>query len=147
MVVATVVRRATWPRSVISLATCQSFSAATAMNTDTAAVTAPSHVTVSTWFSSLLESYVLTLPKIPVCSVRTARSTATPRSAALSLTLTRTAVLAPTMLVSILSMPLLMLVAVVTGTTHPVVRRSLPVGKMDGSFGGFDRLWHRLRVH
>lgn len=136
MVAATVVRRVTWPRTATSLETCQRSSAATATSTDTPAASARSPVTVSL-VSPDLQSYMLTLSQIPESSARTARSMATPRSAAPSLTLTRTVELVPTAAVSILSTPLLTVVvmAVATGTTTLVVvvatgTRVVVVGKL-----------------
>lgn len=121
MVAATVVRRVTWPRTATSLETCQRSSAATATSMDTPAASARSPVTVSL-VSPDLQPHMLTSPQILESSARTARSMATPRSAAPSLTLTRTAELVPTAAALILSTPLLTVVMVVeTGTTTPVV--------------------------
>lgn len=121
MVAATVVRRVTWPRTATSLETCQRSSAATATSMDTPAASARSPVTVSL-VSPDLQSYMLTSSQILESSARTARSMATPRSAAPSLTLTRTVELVPTAAASILSTPLLTVVmAVATGTTTLVV--------------------------
>lgn len=121
MVAATAVRRVTWPRTATSLETCRRSSAATATSMDTPAASVRSPVTVSL-VSPDLQSYMLTLPQILESSARTARSMATPRSAAPSLTLTRTAELVPMAAASILSTLLLTVVmAVATGTTTLVV--------------------------
>lgn len=121
VVAATVVRRVTWPRSATSLGTCPRSSAATVTTMDTPAASARSLVTVSL-VSPDLEFHMLTMSQILAFSARTVRSMATPRSAAPSLMLTRTAELVPTEAASILSIPLLRLVAVVAaGTPTPVV--------------------------
>lgn len=85
---------------------------------------------------------MLTMPQILGSSARTVRSMATPRSAAPSLTLTRTVEPVPTEAASILSTSLLTLVmAVATGTPTPVVVvvvvTGTPVVVVVGKLGAF----------
>lgn len=132
VVAATVVRRVTWPRSATSLGTCPRSSAATVTNMDTPAASVRSLVTVSL-VSPDLKFHMLKMSQILGSSARTVRSMATPRSAAPSLTLTRTAELVPTVAVLILSTSLLPVVmavvmAVATGTPTPVVLVPMPIG-------------------
>lgn len=125
---ATVVRRVTWPRSATSLETCPRSSVATATSMDTPAASARSLVTVSL-VSPDLNLHMLTMSQILGSSARTVRSMVTPRSAAPSLTLTRTAELVPAAAASILSRPLLTVeMAVATGTPTPVVLVPMPTG-------------------
>lgn len=149
MVAVTVARRATWPRTATSLETCQRSSAATATSMDTPAASARSPVTVSL-VSPDLQSHMLILSQILESSARTVRSMATPRSAAPSLTLTKTVELVPTAAASILSTPLLTVVmAVVTGTTTLVVvvatgTPAVVVGKLFAFLYGHIRPKRRL---
>lgn len=94
---------------------------------DTPAASARSLVTVSL-VSPDLKFHMLTMSQILGSSARTVRSMVTPRSAAPSLTLTRTAELVPTVAASILSTSLLTVVmAVAIGTPTLVVPLVVPV--------------------
>lgn len=94
---------------------------------DTPAASARNLVTVSL-VSPDLKSHMLTMSQILGSSARTVRSMVTPRSAAPSLTLTRTAELVPTVAASILSTSLLTVaMAVAIGTPTLVVPLVVPV--------------------